>query len=452
MNVLPGLPQSATFFDQARATLSLTPKLTEDYKTRFGQLKARLDALRAKLGEKAPQSVCVFDLTASTAPLIYGWNLGTQLQIASIAKLAVLYAAFQLREDVRAVCSWGGIRESKKLKSALSSAWSSAPDPVIKELAPLPGASYPELEKIFDFDSFDSRGDVLPQFRSSYKASSRDGRYGPDYFSEVGVLSGNRCPKNKSDQKYQKCYDDRYKELSKVPFNELLHLMAHWSDDEAATACISLLGLPLIQAMLRHRGLFSDSAGGVWLGEVYREQVGKSFRPITASKAVKLDSGDRSKFAESNQTGTADSLAMLLAALIRGDLLGDGSAQMRAMIDFSPSMRELAGDSIPENAYLFRNLRPAPKTYESKIGILGKVYSEVAYVVVPGLPQIRLRQEDPVLQPPERAFVCVALQAMGADVLRQIGSETYDIVDEINPKPTTPPSAPDGGSNNHQGQ
>jgi hypothetical protein len=77
-----------------------------------------------------------------------------------------------------------------------------------------------------------------------------------------------------------------------VPFTELLQLTIKWSDNEAASACLSRLGLPYVWAVLTQTGLYDDKKQtGLWLGGPYRPLFNsKAFRSPGTSKAVRIGS------------------------------------------------------------------------------------------------------------------------------------------------------------------
>src|SRR5213595_3914629 len=99
------LPWSRSFLDPKAAAVTL------DFAR--GPATARYDAeikrLRTQLG-RTPESLCIIDMSGSGAPVMAGWELDKPLQIASMAKLALLLAAAQLRDDVQSVVQWAGLK------------------------------------------------------------------------------------------------------------------------------------------------------------------------------------------------------------------------------------------------------------------------------------------------------------------------------------------------------
>ncbi len=440
---LPGLPQSRTFFDPKRANI-VTNFVT--------QSSVRHDALvrsiQVRLGDRAPKSLCLIDMSDSAdRPVQAGWEIERMVFIASVAKLAALYAAFQLREDLRAVVTWSGARTFEQATQGLRRAWRSAPSPSVKALADAPASDLPEIEQIFDVEAFDGGATPSPEFRSAYGAAAQQGKYPADFYAEVGQLHQHKCPQTRPDdpdeaKRYEACYAARYAALAKVQFNELLHLMTRWSDNEAASACISRLSLPFIKAMLSHSGLLTGQTG-LWLGGVFRQLYGKSFRVPGTSVDVPVippvdPKAKRSKTKEkppadeqkttSTQAGNARALAILLATLVRGDLLPTGQNQMTATLDFSPIIQLAA---TPDNAYLFSQHRPSPTRYLSKIGIAGQRFSEAAYLLGKGSPPLRTSVSEPIAPPPTLSYVAVALQAPGEAALTETGEQLDKALDDL---------------------
>jgi hypothetical protein len=129
----------------------------------------------------------------------------------------------------------------------------------------------------------------------------------------------------------------------------------------------------------------------------------------------------------STQAANARALAILVAMLVRGELLRWGREQMEAAFDFSSTV-----PGSPPNAYLFAGRRPAAEFYLSKIGIFEPWYSEAAYILAKGTPPIRATPEEDVKTAPILSYVLVALQARGSEVLEEVGKSVDEELDRLN--------------------
>lgn len=447
-------PWSRSFWDPQVAALSIpidSGPLARKY-------ESALKTLRSKLGRQAPKSLCVIDLSGSSGAIVAGWELNTPLQIASMAKLALLVAAFQLRDDVRAVVQSGRYQKWKEVVPALKGAWGKSKSSDFKSLSMMP-----EFDRIFDTERFDAGADPLPEFRTLWPSIAKHSRYKVKHLEWLGAA--HRLPRppkppetlKKSDPKkydrdskkyesdFKKFYDET---LYPIPFWELLQLTIKWSDNEAASACTSLLGLPFIWAVLHQLGLYNErQQSGLWLGNRYRPLFGsEKFRapgtsktkPIGKRSSEPSEDGDDSDDATSTQVGTAWTTALVFAALAQGVLFQHNNNLAISPLEFSPG--DVASQSVPENFYMFAERASARAfgttgMHLSKIGILGAVKSECAHLLYLAQPDAPADAgtPTPATSPLTGRSVVVAALQSDSETLTSLGNSVLDIVQKLQP-------------------
>lgn len=213
-----------------------------------------------------------------------GWNDNTNLEIASMAKLLPLYAAFQLRSDLRCVY--------KKLKKQNSS-------PQMTELKAEAERLYKpisiirDVSKIFTIDSDtvdfkkikenDTVNDGVPRVLEDfdYKENGKFANFEEkDFVTDAPLESpylsdaylslihglGEEGP-TKNEQKHKE-------KISKIKFHEHLRLMAGWSDNYAASLVVDALGYEYMWNLSLRSGLYQPSIprGGLFLASNYYDR------------------------------------------------------------------------------------------------------------------------------------------------------------------------------------
>ena len=99
--------------------------------------------------------VAVVDFTKdANAGRIGGWNIDDEFVVASVAKVAAMYAAYQLRSDLRDLAKDNQIADQADLVAAMLEAWRNAPEKEVQQVAASPLA--PQLDRIFDLKNFDA--------------------------------------------------------------------------------------------------------------------------------------------------------------------------------------------------------------------------------------------------------------------------------------------------------
>jgi hypothetical protein len=246
----------------------------------------------------------VVDFTSSfTTPKVWLHNAEKSFRIASTGKLAILIAAVQLRDDVRKVMATGFITTRDEIDSLFSTIWTRSKDPAVRKISG--AANTPRISTIFDVPT------MPPNF--------------------VGAM----VPLDK-----QKMSDiaDATLEWTGVPdlsFWELLFLAAADSQNVAATACVSEIGVPYMKAIQRAYGLYDRGKGmHMLLGSGYakvstrtpvnRQANAPPFRNLTQTESNPVidtfwEPPDMKPSRWSTQPGSADALTAYMLALMQDD-------------------------------------------------------------------------------------------------------------------------------------
>jgi hypothetical protein len=172
----------------------------------------------------------VIDFTASFAtPKVWLHNENKAFRIASTGKIGILLAAMQLRDDVRKAMATGFLTTAKDVDDVFSTIWKRSQDPRVKQIAG--DANAPRISTMFDVPN------MPPTF--------------------VGEMTPLEKPKLSG-------IADVTLKWAGVPdltFFELLYLAAADSQNVAATACVSEIGVAYLKAIQRAYGLYDRSKG-----------------------------------------------------------------------------------------------------------------------------------------------------------------------------------------------
>jgi Beta-lactamase enzyme family len=176
---------------------------------------------------KAPFShmgIALVDLTRASQIGYAGWNDQQQIYVASLAKIGAMFAAFQLRQAVRAAVVGLRAADSDELWKTITEAWS----PLVSSRVPGRPADFPKLSSIFE-------------------ASGGPGHWEIDFTDE------------------QKGWSDIKKLGDSLPgnlgFRDRMKLMIANSSNRAAASCIDDVGFQYLNGALAAEGLFSNSDG-----------------------------------------------------------------------------------------------------------------------------------------------------------------------------------------------
>lgn len=227
------------------------------------------------------------DLNVNAPIALMGISQGAaQFYVASVAKLAIMVAAFSLRERLKAFgLSLSTTRADDLIarfdsvyRRPISTRFKAAPD-------------FPALSKIFLIRD---------------RASNLDPWV-------IEFLQTNQRPPND--------VNPGTKISPNVGFADCLALTIGVSNNDAASRCIRDLGFQYIHGEMEDIGFYKRDTGGLWLGKAYDKTPPWLFPPKGGI-----------------QSANAQSLAILLTAIDRGRLVNsDASVGMRALMARSGS-------------------------------------------------------------------------------------------------------------------
>jgi hypothetical protein len=257
--------------------------------------------------------------------------------IASMAKLAVLYAAFQMRQDLQTVIKkdkdatkdgkgsyWqlGAGARVAKLKTDLQAYWvqNSKHLGQPENRAKPHGAKIGErsdigrLERMFDLSEL-GNGPPDPN-KIDFVGMRRCGlSRGFAFTSVTQALMHNLDDLRQHEDEHATAV-----KIWKLDFAERLWMMTAWSSNVAASACICDVGFAYIQALMHDSGLFTDGGEGLYLTVTFRptprELVNDLGRPVSRFPAP-----------GSQQRGNVKSLVALMIALQQNVLISASASE-----------------------------------------------------------------------------------------------------------------------------
>jgi hypothetical protein len=338
-------PKPARFDDAART--SGAPKTP---------LRAIVDEVATTVG--GPLCLGIVDLDAARDPVtgLYdfaGWNLDVQHTIGSCAKVLAMYAAFQLRDDVRALIrSTPGLHQANladKLKDAWRAATTSALQKVgrqgrmprlaqIFDLGALPvdaaaAAAAPATDPAaIDFAGFANCG-VPADFASTSAAiAAAQGSPITALASELETFHQHEYGSGRAVEK------DMWEKLAQMPFGHRLWLTTAWSDNAAATTCATDVGFDYIDALMSASGLYNPARNiGARLSMTYKDSSDAIDRGTWRHGTPQFDRVSQftgqSQGNSPHQAATARTLLCFIAALDARELISAAdSEQMLALM------------------------------------------------------------------------------------------------------------------------
>jgi len=257
----------------------------------------------------------VVDFTASlTTPKVWQYNADKSWRIASTGKLAILLAAVQLRDDVRKVKATGVISTSADFDTVFATIWTRSKNAGIKKIAGTDNA--PRISTIFDLSK------IPPNFIGA------DVPLDKQKMSDIGDT------------------ELKWADVPDFTFWELLNLTGTQSDDVAATACVSEIGVAYMKAVQRAYGLFAPSNGMHMLlaagysgldktAKVSRAAGAPTYRPLTRTESNPVidtffEPPGLIPSRSSTQPGSAAALTAYILALMQDKLVDkDGCDTIR---------------------------------------------------------------------------------------------------------------------------
>jgi hypothetical protein len=217
--------------------------------------KALTALIENKKQDRAPMGIGMAVLPAKGDPYFVGSNDQRLYSVFSIAKLALLYAAFQLRADVAVIGNTDGLAVASPdykvrvddLVNAVQEAFKRSNDSELQRLGNS-DQDFPKLARIFNLQDY-LKADPPNRSTSSLQFEMRS--YTPANTRET--------------------FSDS------TGFNIRLHEAVPSSDNPNVASCVCDIGLPYIQALLQRSGFGSlhgsTNRPGLWLSSFYQSST-----------------------------------------------------------------------------------------------------------------------------------------------------------------------------------
>jgi hypothetical protein len=284
---------------------------------------------------KVPDSLtlALVDVTDPAAPVFAGIRAEDTVFIASMAKIAALYAAFELRKQLQDAIS--GVPVATPVPAMITQikkTW----QPLIDAKKPKDAAAFagfPNLTDIFDITpsgaswsvTFTTKGDINT-------LADKESAQWP-------LLSG------------------------KFGFKELLFLMASFSNNDAAARCITTLSYEYINAALVVAGLYETGKGGLWLAAPYPHKPGAALTEnLWMQEPLNKDSNTTRRY----QVSSAKAAAAMFTLLAQRKLVDATSSD--EMLDFlQAGTNDFVQNALADASRDVNSIR-------TKIGVIDKSY------------------------------------------------------------------------------
>jgi hypothetical protein len=267
--------------------------------------------------------LAVVDVTdGAKRPVAAGFH-DQEVWVFSIAKLLIMYAAFQLRHDLGELGARSQAATQDDLIKEAKDQWANAPEQRVKSILAsdqsFPKAGPPDLQRIFTMVRAGD-GWKVDFTRSNKTIKDLDSLH--HQLEPLNVPTGLAL-------------------LDQLGFLDRLKLAIGWSDNFAAATCVRDVGYPYMAALTLQSGLYDydeqagKGPGGLWLGGDYKE--GAVAGPWKVSPVGHFPSA-----------GTAKALATFMTLLARDRLVDPkASAEMRDLMDNLKIRAELL-KGVPE--------------------------------------------------------------------------------------------------------
>lgn len=284
---------------------------------------------------KVPDSLtlALVDVTDPASPVFAGIRDEDTVFIASMAKIAALYAAFELRKRLQdGIAGVPVTTPVPALIAQVKKTW----QPLIDAQKPKNAAAFagfPNLIDIFDITpsgsswsvTFTTKGDINTLAdKESAQWPSLNGKFG---------------------------------------FKELLLLMASFSNNDAAARCITSLSYEYINAALVAGGLYQNGKGGLWLAAPYPHKPGAALTEnLWMQEPLNNDPNTTRRY----QVSSAKAAATMFTLLAQ-----------RKLVDASSSDEMLDFLKAGTNDFVQNALATASRDVNSirtKIGVIDKLY------------------------------------------------------------------------------
>jgi hypothetical protein len=358
-----------------------------------GYLKHRTGLEKFKLA--------VVELTDNpNKPFYVGFHDQEEVPVWSVAKLLVMYAAYQLRHDLREVAAQSHTTTQADLITEAKAQWVRAPEPIVKKIVltdPDPRfakAGPPNMQKIFD----------MVRNGGSWKIDFKRSGETPVDLEKV-------------DRKTTKSTPESLAIIDSLEFLERMWLMIGWSNDLAAATCVRDVGYPYMTALTSQSGLYNPITGGLWLGGDYQDgAVAGPWKPSPVGGIV--------------PAGTAKALATFMTVLAQDRLVdATASADMRDLMEFPKTITNLRKDFGDEDVFspsYFVSGLPKPPNGQPRYANIKALHRKIGLILGATQHEVALVELNEALP---RRYVLVALQAkhtQGEQSLLRVVAETID--------------------------
>lgn len=284
---------------------------------------------------KVPDSLtlALVDVTDPAAPVFAGIRAEDTVFIASMAKIAALYAAFELRKRLQDAISGVPVTTPvPALIAQVKKTW----QPLIDAKKPKDAAAFagfPNLTDIFDITPSGSSWSVTFTTKGDINTlADKESAQWP-------LLNG------------------------KFGFKELLLLMASFSNNDAAARCITTLSYEYINAALVEAGLYENGKGGLWLAAPYPHKPGAALTEnLWMQEPLNKDPNTTRRY----QVSSAKAAAAMFTLLAQRKLVNATSSD--EMLDF---LRAGTNDFV-QNALV--DASRDVNSIRTKIGVIDKSY------------------------------------------------------------------------------
>jgi hypothetical protein len=309
-------------------------------------------------------SFAVVDFTADRMnPGVFIHKGDIPWRMASAGKIAATLAAAQLRDDVRNVKATGLVTTPADFDELFSTIWSKSRDVRVRQAAGKAGA--PRVSTVIDVSK------TPPEF------------FGADVPLNRSGLSGTLL--------------NDWSLMPDHSFRDRLWLMGAVSDNRAATACISEIGVAYMKAVQRAYGLFIDDKK-----QGMRMLVSSGFSEVNPKTPVSRAAGApkyrkllhsefhwvTDKYGDpqtdphlSNQPATVKAMTAYMIALIQDKLVSkDGCDAIKAHLADEQTDTQPGSLVRGVNNFTSNGITKA----HAKVGVLGPLRCEFAYMEVAG--------------------------------------------------------------------
>jgi hypothetical protein len=278
-------------------------------------------------------TLALVDVTDPSAPVYAGIRDEDTVFIASMAKIAALYAAFELRKQLQdAISAVPTSVPVADLIAEVRRTWQPLLD-ATKPNDPAAFSGFPSLSEIFDITPSSSSWSV------KFTTKGNIGTLADAESAEWPVLKG------------------------KFGFRELLELMARFSNNDASARCITALSYEYIHGALTSAGLYNQATGGLWLGAPYPHKPGAALtETLWATEPLNSERNQSRKF----QTGSAEAAARMFTLLGQGKLV-DAPASGEMLDMLNTGTNDFIKNALTDASRDVNSIR-------TKIGVIDKLY------------------------------------------------------------------------------